>query len=120
MYGFRKQRVSQPRDLFAREIAERSVAATLAQLSPDAVSEFKVQTNNFSAEYGRSGGAIVNVSVKSGDRRHVITAQRSFKRKGLGKVDLPLADFLAVIALAYQSLGQPAGASSSPSHSGGA
>ncbi len=36
------------------------------QLSPDAVSEFKVQTNNFSAEYGRSGGAIINVSVKSG------------------------------------------------------
>ncbi|MFN7924738.1 MAG: carboxypeptidase regulatory-like domain-containing protein [Bryobacteraceae bacterium] len=36
------------------------------QLSPDAVSEFKVQTNNYSAEYGRAGGAIVNVSVKSG------------------------------------------------------
>jgi Carboxypeptidase regulatory-like domain/TonB-dependent Receptor Plug Domain/TonB dependent receptor len=36
------------------------------QLSPDAVAEFKVQTNNFSAEYGRAGGAIVNVSVKSG------------------------------------------------------
>src|SRR6202165_2925036 len=36
------------------------------QLSPDAVSEFKVQTNNFSAEYGRAGGAIINVSVKSG------------------------------------------------------
>ncbi len=36
------------------------------QLSPDAVNEFKVQTNNFSAEYGRAGGAIVNASVKSG------------------------------------------------------
>ena len=36
------------------------------QVSPDAVSEFKVQTNNFSAEYGRAGGAIVNVSVRSG------------------------------------------------------
>ncbi len=36
------------------------------QLSPDAVAEFKVQTNNFSAEYGRAGGAIVNVSLKSG------------------------------------------------------
>ncbi len=36
------------------------------QLSPDAVAEFKVQTNNFSAEYGRAGGAIVNASVKSG------------------------------------------------------
>ena len=36
------------------------------RVSPDAVAEFKVQTNNFSAEYGRAGGAIVNVSVKSG------------------------------------------------------
>ncbi len=36
------------------------------QLSPDAVAEFKVQTNNFSAEYGRAGGAIVNVSLKGG------------------------------------------------------
>ena len=36
------------------------------QLNPDAVAEFKVQTNNFSAEYGRAGGAIVNVSVRSG------------------------------------------------------
>ena len=36
------------------------------QLSPDAVSEFKIQTNNFSAEYGRAGGAIVNVSLRSG------------------------------------------------------
>ena len=36
------------------------------QLNPDAVAEFKVQTNNYSAEYGRAGGAIVNVSVRSG------------------------------------------------------
>jgi hypothetical protein len=36
------------------------------QVNPDAVAEFKVQTNNYSAEYGRAGGAIVNVSVRSG------------------------------------------------------
>lgn len=36
------------------------------QLTPDAVEEFKVQTNNFSAEYGRAGGAVINASVRSG------------------------------------------------------
>ena len=35
-------------------------------MSPDAVAEFKVQTNNYSAEYGRSGGAVVNASYRSG------------------------------------------------------
>jgi len=34
--------------------------------SPDAVQEFKVQTDNFSAEYGRAGGAIFNVTTRSG------------------------------------------------------
>src|SRR5687767_8647549 len=38
----------------------------VVQLSPDAVEEFKVQTNNFSAEFGRTGGAGVNASMRSG------------------------------------------------------
>ena len=32
----------------------------------DAVSEFEVTTDNYSAEYGRVGGAVVNASIKSG------------------------------------------------------
>ena len=32
----------------------------------DAIQEFQIQTNNFSAEFGRAGGAIVNATIKSG------------------------------------------------------
>ena len=34
--------------------------------SPDAINEFRVETNNYSAEYGRASGAVVNVSINSG------------------------------------------------------
>jgi len=35
----------------------------------DATQEFRVQTNNFSAEFGRTGGAVVNLSIKSGSNQ---------------------------------------------------
>ena len=38
----------------------------VAQPSPDAIAEFKVITANFSAEYGRVGGAVVNAAMRSG------------------------------------------------------
>jgi hypothetical protein len=38
----------------------------VVQASPDAVQEFRVQTNNFSAEFGRAGGAVINASLRSG------------------------------------------------------
>lgn len=38
----------------------------VVQASPDAIEEFKVQTNNFSAEFGRAGGAVINASIRSG------------------------------------------------------
>ena len=34
--------------------------------SPDALQEFRVQTDNYAAEFGRAGGAIINVSFRSG------------------------------------------------------
>ncbi|MBV9082206.1 MAG: carboxypeptidase regulatory-like domain-containing protein, partial [Acidobacteriaceae bacterium] len=41
-----------------------SVNATFP--NPDALSEFSVQTSNFDARYGGSGGAVVNIVTKSG------------------------------------------------------
>jgi len=37
--------------------------------SPDAIDEFRVETDNYSAEYGRSAGAVINVSIRSGTNR---------------------------------------------------
>jgi hypothetical protein len=38
----------------------------VVQLTPDAVGEFRVVTANASAEYGRSSGAVINATMKSG------------------------------------------------------
>jgi hypothetical protein len=37
--------------------------------SPDAVSEFRLETNNYSAEYGRASGAVVNASIRRGSNQ---------------------------------------------------
>src|SRR5262249_13034987 len=48
---------------FAGSVGRRGVSYTP---SVDAVEEFKVKTNNFGAEYGRSAGYTMNATIKSG------------------------------------------------------
>ena len=74
------------------------------QVSPDAVAEFKVQTNNYSAEYGRSGGAVINASYRSGtnefrgsawefNRNTALNATGFFKPTGGAKPSLKRNQF---------------------------
>ncbi|HUS07211.1 MAG TPA: TonB-dependent receptor [Bryobacteraceae bacterium] len=41
---------------------------SFVNINPDAVAEVKVLTSNYSAEYGQSSGAVMNVALKSGTR----------------------------------------------------
>jgi hypothetical protein len=53
--------------LFNGSVGRNGIAYTP---SVDAVEEFKVKTNNFSAEFGRSAGAIISATIKSGTNQY--------------------------------------------------
>ena len=61
-------------------------------LGVDAIQEFKVETNNFSPEYGRAGGSVINAICRSGSnqfhgslfeylRNSVLDARNFFDRR---------------------------------------
>ena len=51
------------------------------QPSPDSISEFRVLSNTFDAEYGRNSGAVINVVTKSGTNQWHGSAYEFFRNK---------------------------------------
>ena len=49
--------------------SNQSFSSQVVQVSPDAIAEFKVQTNTYSAEFGRSGGAVINATYRTGSNQ---------------------------------------------------
>ena len=56
------------------------------QPSPDALSEFKVVTSNYSAEYGRVTGAVINVTTRSGGNKFHGSAWEYLRNTSLNAV----------------------------------
>jgi len=62
---------------------DQFVNAPVVQPSPDSISEFRVLTNTFDAEYGRNSGAVVNVITKSGTNAFHGNVYEFFRNKVL-------------------------------------
>jgi len=65
------------------------------QPSPDSISEFRVLSNTFDAEYGRNSGAVINVVTKSGTNQWHGSAYEFFRNKVLdskGFIDPAIPD----------------------------
>ncbi len=67
-------------------ISNQGLSNQVVQVAPDAVQEFKVITNSFSAEYGRVGGGVVNASVRSGTNQWHVTTWEYFRNTDLNAV----------------------------------
>jgi hypothetical protein len=66
-------------------------AASQTQGSVDAIQEFAIQTSNFAAEYGLAGGAVYNISIKSGTNQFHGSGYEYFANEALN-AGVPFTD----------------------------
>lgn len=72
---------------FGQTIGRTGSGRAPYQFSQDAVKEFQVNANAYSAEYGRAGGAVINVVTKSGTNEYHGTVFDYYRDKSLNKND---------------------------------
>ena len=63
--------------------SNQGYSSQVVQPSPDAIAEFKVITSNFSAEYGRVGGGVINTALRSGGNQFHGTAYEFLRNTDL-------------------------------------
>ena len=63
--------------------SNQGFSSQVVQPSPDAIAEFKVVTSNFSAEYGRVGGGVVNAALRAGTNQFHGTAYEFLRNTAL-------------------------------------
>ena len=66
--------------------SNQNYSSQVVQPSPDAIAEFRVITSNFSAEYGRAGGGIINAVMRSGTNQFHLSLWEFLRNTDLNAV----------------------------------